>query len=176
MGLLIGFSLRMFIFALQTAGTIISQTLSLAQLFTPMFSADAETPYGTFLVFAAITLALISGMHVKVIILISETYTVFPFALFPDAAAAGQWIIKVFVDAFALAFQFAMPFIITALIYNLAIGAANRAMPQLLASLVGAPAITWAGLIMFALTVPALLQLWMQKFDQRILDIAGGAG
>ena len=60
----------------------------------------------------------------------------------------------------ALAFGLAMPFVIASLIYNLALGVINRAMPQLMVAFVGAPAITFAGLFLLFAGAPLILSVW----------------
>jgi flagellar biosynthetic protein FliR len=68
--------------------------------------------------------------------------------------------------AFALAFSLAAPFVVASFLYNLALGAINRAMPQLMVAFVGAPVITAGGLVLLALALPALLGVWLAAFDE----------
>ena len=49
---------------------------------------------------------------------------------------------------FALAFSLAAPFVTAALLYNIALGVINRAMPQLSVTFIGAPALTAGGLLL----------------------------
>ena len=65
---------------------------------------------------------------------------------------------------FALGFTLAAPFVVASLIYNVTLGVINRAMPQLLVSFIGAPAITAGGLIMMLIATPVLLAIWMTAF------------
>ncbi len=62
--------------------------------------------------------------------------------------------------SFQLAFGLSMPFVIGALLYNLALGFLNRAMPQLMVTFVGAPALTAGGLLLVFLAAPLLLSTW----------------
>ena len=73
----------------------------------------------------------------------------------PDLA---EWGVLQVGRAFSLAFSLALPFVIAALLYNLALGIVNRAMPALAVSFIGAPALTLGGLILFALAAPLLLE------------------
>ncbi len=57
-------------------------------------------------------------------------------------------------QAFALGFSLAAPFVIAGFAYNLALGAINRAMPQLMVAFIGAPAITAGGLLILMLAAP----------------------
>ena len=78
----------------------------------------------------------------------------------PVAVCAGA--------AFELAFSLAAPFLAAGLIYNLALGAINRAMPQLMVALVGAPAITGMALLILALAAPTILQVWAARLDETV--------
>ena len=170
-GLFFGFIFRLFIFVLQIFGTVISQNLSLAQLFSPQFSADAETPFGTISVFAAIAIALALGMHIKVILALIGSFEIQPAGTFPDLSMLADVYVRHLGNAFRLAIQLSMPFIITGLTYNLIIGAANRAMPQMLASLVGAPAISLLGLAIFSISLPIILVIWEGKLSALLLSL-----
>ena len=170
-GLFFGFMIRLFIFVLQILGTVISQNLSLAQLFSPQFSADAETPFGTITVFAAIAVSLALALHIKIILALIGSFEIQPAGTFPDLSILSDVLIRHVENAFRLAIQLSMPFIVTGLTYNLIIGAANRAMPQMLASLVGAPAISLLGLAIFAITLPIILVIWEEKLSMLLLSM-----
>jgi flagellar biosynthetic protein FliR len=57
------------------------------------------------------------------------------------------------------------PFVLVSLIYNVAMGIINKAMPQLMVAFVGAPAITAGGMILLFVSLPFLLPIWMARFD-----------
>ncbi len=105
------------------------------------------------------------GLHVRVAQVLILSYDVLPVGQMPDAAALSQWGLARIARAFGLAFTLAAPFVIASLIYNVALGVINRAMPQLMVAFVGAPAITAAGLILLFLTAPILLSTWVQALD-----------
>ena len=54
---------------------------------------------------------------------------------------------------------------IAGLIYNVALGAINRAMPQLMVSMIGAPAQTLGGLALLMIALPTGLMVWNDAFD-----------
>ena len=60
------------------------------------------------------------------------------------------------------------------MIYNIALGAINRAMPQLLVSFVGAPAITFGGMALLFLAGPIMLSKWLELLHRFINDPFGG--
>ena len=65
-------------------------------------------------------------------------------------------------------------FVVAALLYNLALGAINRAMPQLMVSFVGAPALTLGGLALLALSAPVILTVWRTAMDAALTTPLGG--
>lgn len=174
-GALIGFSIRIAVFAIQTAGAISSQSLSLAQLFNSSIGYDQESPIATLLMFAAIVLAVSAGLHFEIIGLLIFFYDLIPLGLFPGAGAAGEWAAGRAAFAFSAAISLALPFMVLGFIYNLAIGAANRAMPQLMVAFVGIPAVTLAGMALLAMAAPVILDIWMGMMRDLMAELHGYA-
>ena len=172
-GLLIGLGLRLFIVALKTAGAIAAQSTSLSQLAGNTGPVPVPA-MGQFLVTGGIALAMTLGMHLRVAELTVLSYRVFPPAQFPDGAALAQWGIRQTAGAFALAFTLAGPFILVAILYNLALGVINRAMPQLMVVFIGAPVITAAGLVLLLMLGPVMLQAWAGALNAWLANPFGG--
>lgn len=172
-GLALGLALRLMIMVLQMAGSMAAQSTSLSQLFGGA-AGEPLPAFGHVLMIAGLALAVLSGLHVRIAEALVASYLDFPIGLGVESAAlADLWVQKVG-DAFALAFSLAAPFVIAAFLYNLALGAINRAMPQLMVVLVGAPAITAGGLALLALLSPLLLQLWIDALSGVLSDPLGG--
>ncbi len=163
-GLAIGIGMRLFIFALQVAASIIAQVSSLSQLFggsTP----EPQPAIGNLLTMASLALAVLAGLHVKAASLLILSYRVLPAGRFPAAADMADWGLLQIVHSFSLAFALAAPFVIGSVIYNVALGIINKAMPQLSVTLVGAPALTAATLLLMVVAVPLMLAVWLGSFD-----------
>lgn len=163
-GLMLGIGLRLFILALQIAGSIIAQATSLAQLFGGT-GPEPQPAISNLLVVAGLAFAVASGLHIHVAQLLILSYDVIPPGRLPTGADFAQWGLFQIGRAFALGFSLAAPFTIAALLYNVAIGAINRAMPTLMVSFVGAPALTGGGLLLMAMLVPLILGIWLQAFE-----------
>ncbi|MDN5788068.1 flagellar biosynthetic protein FliR [Pseudorhodobacter sp.] len=166
-GLLLGIGLRMFIFALQIAGTMAAQSTSLAQLFAGQ-GAEPQPAMSNLFVMAALALAVMDGFHIRVVELFILSYDVLPPGQLLPGDAVATWGVAQTTRAFTLAFSLAAPFIAASVIYNLALGVINRAMPQLMVVFVGAPALTLGGLVLLALATPLLLDVWMQALSSFI--------
>lgn len=174
-GALIGFSIRIAIYALQTAGTIASQTLSLAQLFGASMDFQPESPISTLLMMGGIVLAVSSGLHFEVVRVLVVSFEIMPLGVFPGVSETGEWAAERAAYSFAVALSLALPFVIIGFIYNLAIGAANRAMPQLMVAFVGIPAVTFAGMVLLAIAAPVVLGIWLDLLQDILTTLTGGA-
>ena len=172
-GLLIGLALRLMVLALQTAAAIAAQSASLSQLFA---SAGAEPmpALGTLFILGGLALALQAGLHVQVAALLILSYDLLPAGQFPDPATVADWGIGAVGRATALALSLAMPFVIASLMWNVALGVVNRAMPHLMVAFVGAPLLAWGGLALAALVTPVILDVWLTAFLATLSDPFGG--
>jgi flagellar biosynthetic protein FliR len=171
-GLILGIGLRLFLLALQTAAVIVAQASTLSQMF-PGATPEPQPAIGNLFLVAGIALFLAAGLHLRAVELILLSYDLFPPGGMPDARAAADWSLALVTRTFSLAFSLAAPFVIASMIYNLALGAINRAMPQLMVSLVGAPALTLGALALLAIATPILLAVWLQAFETYLADPFG---
>ena len=164
-GLVLGLGIRLFILALQTAGSIAAQSTSLSQILGGA-AADPLPALGYTLIIAALALAVISGLHIKAAELVILSYELLPMGRLPNGADVSAWGLARVSQAFALAFTLAAPFVIVSVLYNLALGAINKAMPQLMVAFVGAPVITFMGILLLFLAAPLMLSVWLAALDQ----------
>jgi flagellar biosynthetic protein FliR len=169
-GLLVGLAFRLMVIALQLAGSIAAQSTALAQIFGAGATPDPMPAIGNILMLAGVTLAVASGLHVKAAVAMARSYEILPMGLPVPAADIAAWGTARVAQAFALGFSMAAPFVIAAFAYNLALGAINRAMPQLMVAFVGAPAITAGGLLILMLAAPTILTFWSGRLDLVLAD------
>lgn len=163
-GMLLGIGIRLFILALQTAGSIAAQSTSLSQILGGAV-ADPLPAMGYILVMSGLALAVLTGLHIKAASLLILSYEFLPMGQLPTGTLVSTWGLTQTAKAFSLAFTLAAPFVILSVIYNLALGAINKAMPQLMVAFVGAPVITAGGLFVLALAAPIMLEHWMRALD-----------
>ena len=168
-GLGLGLMLRLMIMALQTAGMIAAQAVSLSQILG-LPNVEPQPAIGYLMTTAGLALAAMAGLHLRVAEALILSYEALPPGVIPDGALIAEWGVAGVARAFGLAFSLAAPFLAAALVYNVALGAISKAMPQLMVALVGAPAITLAGLALAAITLPLLLPVWMRAFDAVLAD------
>lgn len=159
-GLALGIGLRLMVMSLQMAGAIAAQSTSLSQMVGGI-GPEPQPAITNLLVMAGLALAVSSGLHVRVAELLIGSYQVLPAGRIPDAKDMADWGLFRIASAFALAFSLAAAFSIAALLYNVALGVINRAMPTLMVTFIGAPALTAGGLILLMLCAPMMLQYWL---------------
>jgi flagellar biosynthetic protein FliR len=173
-GLIIGLAFRLLVMALQTAGAVAAQNLSISQMFGAGVAPEPEPTIATLLAMGGVVLMLIAGLHVHLVAALAGLYRVFPFGVVPVAGEAADWTVARVAEAFDLGVSLALPFIAIAFAYNLALGALSRAMPQLLVALVGAPLLIGLGLGVLYIVLPELFAHWGGVLDRVLADPLGG--
>ncbi|MGQ0564890.1 MAG: flagellar biosynthetic protein FliR [Gemmobacter sp.] len=166
-GLLIGAGLRLMVIALQVAGTVAAQAASLTQVFGGL-NAEPQPAMANLFVMAGLALAVMAGLHVRAAELVILSYDLLPPGRLPGPADVADWGLGRIARAFSLGFSLAAPFVIASVLYNAALGVINKAMPQLMVSFVGAPALTLGGLVLLAVATPLLLGVWTQALSDHI--------
>jgi flagellar biosynthetic protein FliR len=156
--------LRFFILALQIAGSIAAQSTSLSQLFGGTAGVDPLPAIGHLLVVAGTALAVMAGLHIQVAAYMIQSYEMIPVGTMLGGALIVELGLYEVRRVFELGFSLAAPFLIASLVYNIVLGVINKAMPQLMVSFVGAPAITAGGMLLLLLTAPILLGIWHAAF------------
>lgn len=172
-GLILGIGLRLFVLALQTAGAMAAQATSLSQIFGGSAGVDPQPAIAHLLTIAGLALAVMADLHIRVAEALIRSYHFFPPGTFAPAGMIAKWGTFRVAEAFSLGFVLSAPFVVASLVYNAALGFINRAMPQLMVSFVGAPAITFGGLALLLLTMPTLLQVWLLALHGFIDDPMG---
>ncbi|MBE3640217.1 flagellar biosynthetic protein FliR [Mangrovicoccus algicola] len=160
-GLAIGFLCRALFWAIEIAGAMASQAISLAQILGNQVE-QPQPAIGQFLYYAAIALAMALDYHAQVVVAMVDSYQVMPLGIGISPAAALRLGSETFVRLFEIAFGLSGPFLVVAVLYNLCLGVVNKAMPQLMVAFVGAPAISWLGLALLMVAAPVMLSVWLE--------------
>lgn len=172
-GLFFGLLLRFFVFALQVAAGIAAQSTSLSQIFGGSAGIDPQPAMGHIMVVSALALVALTGLHTEFAAYMIETYTLVPIGVLVAADVMADLGLRAVSHVFALGFTLAAPFVITSLIYNVTLGVINKAMPQLMVSFIGAPAITAGGMLLMLISAPIMLQIWLHAFAAVVMDPGG---
>ncbi|KEJ90546.1 flagellar biosynthetic protein FliR [Sulfitobacter donghicola] len=168
-GLILGIGVRLFILALQTAGSIAAQSTSLSQILGGSV-AEPVPAIAHILVMGGLALATMAGLHLRVIEMLIHSYQMLPMGALASGTDVSDWGVDQIRRAFSLAFTLAAPFVILSVLYNVALGVINKAMPQLMVAFVGAPLITAGGLLLLVLSAPILLSTWLEMLNSFIAN------
>lgn len=168
-GLSLGIALRLFVHALTIGGAITAQATSLSQLFGGT-GMEPQPVVAHLLTTAGLALAVVAGLHIRIAELFLMSYDLFPPGAPLTAAAFSDWGLHQIGQAFRLGFALSAPFVIASLVYNVALGVINRAMPQLMVAFVGAPALTLGGMMLVAVVAPIALALWLSALNGFLAD------
>lgn len=171
-GLILGLAVRLVAMALQMAGSMAAQDTSLSQI-AGGITPEPQPAMSGLLLLSGLTLAVMAGLHVHVARMLLASYHVLPPAGLPQPSDLAGWGAARVGAAFSLAFSLAAPFLVASLLYNLALGVINKAMPQLMVALVGAPAITLGSLVLLLLAMPFMLPIWLTAFQSALLSPLG---
>ena len=171
-GFVLGFIFRLMIFALQILGNIMSPALSISQVLGEGIATEPNTTISTILMMAGATLLVTMDLHVEAVGIFYQSYEMFPLGTSPNFDNLAFWVTHKSMEVFAFGVTLALPFIILNFVYNLMLGFLNRAMPQLMVSFVGMPAITGAGLFLLVIATGSILTFWVQSYTGVFDDVS----
>jgi len=174
-GFVLGFALRLMVFGLQILGNIVSQALSISQVLGEGIATEPNTTISTLLMLAGVTLVVSADLHVEAVGIVIESYDVFPPGNGFSTDGAAFWLSRTATAMLGFILSLSMPFIALNFLYNLTLGFLNRAMPQLMVSFVGMPAITGAGLFLLVITIGVMLSTWAAHFHDALDGLSGAA-
>ncbi|MBP2229327.1 flagellar biosynthetic protein FliR [Azospirillum agricola] len=170
-GIFLGTVGRLLMGALEVAGTIVAleSGLSNAQIFNPAMATSGSLP-GALMGWLGLLLLFVTDLHHLLIMAVVDSYTTFaPGAAIPIddmANVIGQLVSKTFL----LGAQMAAPFLIIGLLFALALGLLNKLAPQVQVFQLFTSIQVLLGLLMFALTLAAMMMFWLSRFESTFVD------
>lgn len=160
-GFFLGSSLRLAIWLLSVVGTIIAQSIGLAQMLGVALENEQQTIMANILTLAGVAILLSANYHVTAYAAYLNLYQEVPvggYGLIEPSAFMGG-----FFAGLNFAITLAWPFVTMGLIYNISLGFINKAMPQLMVAFVGAPFMVGAGLFLLSVSIISLLVVWLDR-------------
>lgn len=165
-GFSLGAMLRLSIWMLTIAGTVIAQSIGLAQFLGIALEHEAQTVTANLLSMAGAAVLLSANFHVEILASIARLYGDIPMGA--ASMLNGPMLIQGFYSAFSFALLLAWPFVAFNLLYNICLGFINKALPSLMVAFVGAPFMVGAGVALLALSAAGLLIAWKDRVFQVI--------
>ncbi len=173
-GFILGFSSRLIMAALQTAGAIVAQQLGLGFATTIDPAAGAQNPsIGNLLSLLGITLILVTDLHHLAIVAIHESYRLLPPGGMPDINDAMMLAVMATARGFKLAVQISAPFIVFGLLFNLGLGVLARLMPQLQVFFLAVPASIMIGMLVLLAVLGVMMSSFLEELGAHMRLLTG---
>ncbi|MBV9859262.1 MAG: flagellar type III secretion system protein FliR [Alphaproteobacteria bacterium] len=166
-GAFLGSIARFLLFALDTAGTIISMQLGLsaAQVFNPMMAQQTTLP-GAFLMAAGAMVVFATDAHHLMLRAAVDSYAVFAAGQLPPWGELSDAIAHGAASSFRLGVELAAPFLVVGTVFFAAIGVLSKLVPQLHIFFVAMPLQILGGLAVLSLTLAAMMGWFLERFAE----------
>jgi flagellar biosynthetic protein FliR len=122
---------------------------------------------------AAVVVVLATGLYVIPLRALAESYAVLPAGDPFPAGAGAEAVAAAAQESLALALRLAAPFVVAAIIINVALGLLARIAPQVQVYFVAIPGQVLLGLALLAAVMPALLGAFQQAAQAGFLGLPG---
>jgi flagellar biosynthetic protein FliR len=173
-GAILGFSARLIMAALQTAGVIMANQIGLGFATAVDPAMGQQNPsIGNFLSILGITLVLVTDLHHLAIAAIHNSYTMLPPGAYPSVGDASALGLQAVSKGFSIAVQMSAPFIVFGLLFNLGLGVLARLMPQFQVFFLGAPASILIGMAILAAIVSVMMTVFLGELGSFLKQLAG---
>jgi flagellar biosynthetic protein FliR len=170
-GIFIGSLQRLMFSALEVAGMLIAMQagLSNAFVFNPALASQGSLP-GSLLAWLALLLIMVTNLHHMLLMAVVHSYDVFPPGEALPVGDFAQMITRLVSDGFTIGIEMAAPFIATGLVFALALGVMSRLAPQMQVFTVFMSVQIAYGLLLFSLTLGAMMMFWMRHFESNLVE------
>ncbi|MFI5010898.1 MAG: flagellar biosynthesis protein FliR [Hyphomicrobiales bacterium] len=164
-GGMIGLLGRFFFLALETMATAMAMAVGLGSvLATAIDTAELAPPLVSFITLAATMLFFATDQHWEVLRGIADSYAALPVANGFGAQFGLAQLAEIASRTFFLTLRIASPFMIFAIVINLAIGLTNKLTPQIPVYFISLPFVLAGGLFLLYFVSSQFLQLFMSGF------------
>ena len=173
-GLVIGLCARLVMACLQTAGTLVAQTMGLGFAMTVDPTGGMQNPsIANFLSMMGITLILASDLHHIALAAIHESYRLLPPGGAVDLTDTMALAVRSTARGFALAIQISAPFLVFGLLFNLGLGVLARMMPQLQVFFLAVPASIMGGMLVLLVVLSVMMSVFIDDLGAFLRQFTG---
>jgi flagellar biosynthesis protein FliR len=164
-GGMIGVLARMFYFALEALAVGAANMLGFASPFGFQIEGDETmSPLATLISLAAVALLFAANLHWELLRGLVASYDVIPVGADFNARLALKQIADALGESFRLALRITSPYVIYALVVNLALALVNRLTPQVQVFFVATPFVAAGGLLLLYLTIKPAIEAFISGF------------
>lgn len=162
LGVYLGLVPRLFLSSLQMAGQLIGQVSGLYNPFNISGLAfEGSTIISTIMVISGTALIFAADLHILFIQALTSSFTTVGLHGSINLETMNQGIISVVSQAFMMAISFSAPFLVLGLVFNLALGVANKMMQALPVFFVFSPVLMFLGILLITLTFGAIASMYV---------------
>lgn len=173
-GLWLGGLARLVAMAMAVAGQAVALLLGLAQAMVPDPDLGGlGTATGRMFSLAAAVMVLATGLYAIPLRALVESYALLPVGAPFPAGPGAEAMAGAAADSFALALRLAGPFVLAAVVINVALGLLARIAPQVQVYFIAIPGQVLAGLALLAAIMPPLLGTFAEAARAAFLDLPG---
>jgi flagellar biosynthesis protein FliR len=164
-GIILGATARVTLSALQVAGSVIAQQMGLGFV-TSVDPTQGQQGVliGNFLTMLGVTMLFATDSHHLVIAALSDSYKVFSPGETMSSGDIASLATSAFAAAFRIGLQLSAPFLVFGLVFNIGLGVLARLMPQMQVYFVGVPLSIFAGFLILALILTAMMGTFLDYF------------
>jgi flagellar biosynthesis protein FliR len=170
-GAMIGLLGRVFILALQFMANFMAFAIGMGQGFgAPMDEAEPVPAVVSLITLTATVMIFSLNLHAEVVAAIIASYATLPVALGFSPRAGIVALTDNLDETFRLALRIAGPFVVYAVVVNLAVGIANKLTPQVPIYFISLPFVLAGGLILLGLSIGEFLTEFVAAFRAWVLN------
>lgn len=180
-GLVLGYVTTLFFAIVQTSGQVMDMQMGFGMVNVFDVQSNISIPItGNLLYTIMLLIFFIVNGHLRLIYIIQSTFANIPVGSVTLSPVIGLVALDVFVLAFMLAINVAMPMMAAGLMGEVVLGVLVRAIPQLNVFVVGIPLKIFIGFLMLLIILPIYVQftdvIFREMFtsiDKMIMTLAG---
>ena len=164
-GGMIGILTRIFFLALEALASAAAQMLGFANPFGLLIDpSEPMAPLATLVSLGAVTLVFVVDLHWELLRGIAASYDVVPVGADFNARIALRQVADALGESFRLSLRIASPYVIYALVVNVALALINRLTPQIQIFFVATPFVVGGGLALLYFTVKPAIEAFLIGF------------
>ena len=173
-GIWLGWLARLLVLALPIAGQFISYTLGVANVLQPDAQLGAQaTPIARLFLIAASVAILVSGLYAVPLAALAGSYRLIPAGTLLPAGDATETAVRAVAQCFSLAVRLASPFLLAAIVWNMAIGLLSRLVPRMQVYFVAMPGQILGGIALLVILAATLLTAWQAALRAGFASLPG---
>ncbi len=165
-GLFFGMFGQILMGAIQTAGSIIAYSSSMANAFVnDPVAGQQGAVMGRLLSQVALVLIFATGLDHLMIQGMFETYTLFPPGGKLPVGDMSAFVSHAINDSFTIAMKMSAPFLVVSVVLQAALGMLNKLMPQLPVFFVAMPVQILVAFFLFLIVMPSMMMVFTGYFE-----------